>query len=117
MPLVNVLVNGHAYTLACDEGEEAHLRELAQLLDKRVRDLASSVGQVGDTRLLLMAGLLVSDELTDALNQLAARDKELEGLKGSAPTPSGKKAEEKAAEALEQASAKIEAIAERIARS
>ena len=39
MPLVNVLINGHAYTVACDEGEEEHLRELSQFLDRRVRDL------------------------------------------------------------------------------
>ena len=64
MPLVNVMINGRAYTLACDDGEEEHLRELGQFLDKKVRELSSSVGQVGDARLLLMAGLVVADELS-----------------------------------------------------
>ena len=50
MPLVNVLVNGRAYTVACDDGEEDHVRDLGQYLDKRVRELSGSVGQVGDAR-------------------------------------------------------------------
>ena len=62
MPLVNVMVNGRAYTIACDEGEEDHLRELAAHVDAKVREVLGSVGQVGDTRLLLMAALLIADE-------------------------------------------------------
>ena len=62
MPLVNVMVNGRAYTIACDDGEEEHLRELAAIVDAKVREVLGSVGQVGDTRLLLMAALLIADE-------------------------------------------------------
>ena len=51
MPLVNVMVNGRAYTIACDEGEEDHLRELAAMVDAKAREVLSSVGQVGDARL------------------------------------------------------------------
>jgi len=39
MPLVNAMVNGRAYTIACDEGEEEHLRELAAYVDGKVREL------------------------------------------------------------------------------
>ena len=49
MPLVNVMVNGRAYTIACDEGEEDHLRELAATVDAKAREVLGSVGQVGDT--------------------------------------------------------------------
>ena len=62
MPLVNVMVNGRAYTIACDEGEEEHLRQLAGLVDAKAREVLSSVGQVGDARLLLMAAILIADE-------------------------------------------------------
>ena len=62
MPLVNVMVNGRAYTIACDDGEEEHLRQLAATVDAKTREVLSSVGQVGDTRLLLMAALLIADE-------------------------------------------------------
>ena len=53
MPLVNVMVNNRAYTIACDEGEEDHLRQLAGHVDGKVKELLGSVGQVGDQRLLL----------------------------------------------------------------
>lgn len=117
MPLVNVLLNGRAYTLACDEGEEDHVRELGKFLDKRVRELSGSVGQVGDSRLLLMAGLVIADELSEALAKLEERDKEIAGLKSaqSAATEALEKHDEKAAEALEGAASRLEAIAARVA--
>ena len=66
MPLVNVMVNNRAYTIACDEGEEDHLRQLAGHVDNKVKELLGSVGQVGDQRLLLMAALLIADERHEA---------------------------------------------------
>jgi cell division protein ZapA len=95
MPLVNVLINGHAYTVACDDGEEEHLRDLAQFFDKRVREMVSSVGQVGDSRLLLLAGLVVSDELAEALGRLEEIEMEI-------------------ARALDRAAERVEAIAARL---
>src|SRR5471032_2440173 len=62
MPLVNVMVNGRAYTIACDDGEEDHLRGLAAMVDAKAREVLGSVGQVGDSRLILMAALLLADE-------------------------------------------------------
>ena len=111
MPLVNVLVNGRAYTVACDDGEEDHLRELGQYLDKRVRELTSSVGQMGDARLLLMAGLVIADELAEALAKLHERETEIASLK------SRQNSEDRATEALESASVRLEAIAGRVARA
>ena len=118
MPLVNVLVNGRAYTVACDEGEEDHLRELGQYLDKRVRELSATVGQVADSRLMLMAGLVIADELSDALVKLDERDKELTALK-SARTAAEmlENADERAADALEGAASRLEAIAAHLARA
>jgi cell division protein ZapA len=119
MPLVNVLVNGRAYTVACDEGEEEHVRELGQFVDKRVRELAGSVGQVGDARLLLMASLVVADDLADALAKLHETENELAALK-SANESAGEnqqKAEEIAAKTLEVAASQLEAIAGRLAHA
>ena len=59
MPLVNVMVNSRAYTIACDEGEEDHLRDLAGHVDSKVRQLLEEVGQVGDQRLILMAAAVI----------------------------------------------------------
>jgi len=70
MPLVNVMVNSRAYTIACDEGEQEHLKELAAHVDSKVRELTGSVGQVGDQKLLLMAAVLITDELYDARGRI-----------------------------------------------
>ena len=72
MPLVNVMVNNRAYTIACDEGEEDHLKELAAHVDAKTREVLSSVGQVGDSRAILMAALLIADEHHEALGKLEA---------------------------------------------
>ena len=117
MPLVNILINGHAYTVACDEGEEARLRELGAFVDKRVQELSHSVGQsVGETRLILMAALLIADELNDALGKIEEHDKDIAKLKEARTTAetSLRDTEDALAEALESAAQQIEDIASRM---
>jgi cell division protein ZapA len=99
MPLVNIMVNGRAYTIACDEGEEDHLRELATIVDAKAQEVAKSVGQVGDARLLLMAALLMADE-----HKAASEHDEV----------SGETAPESAVEALLRATRRVEDIAARL---
>jgi cell division protein ZapA len=116
MPLVNVLINGRAYTVACDEGEEDRLRDVSILFDKRVRELVSSVGQVGDSRLLVMAGLLTCDELSEALTRLDEIEKELAGLKQKLSDDTNE-SEKVLAETIEKAAARLETIAARVTPS
>ena len=71
MGQVAITVNGRSYEIACDDGQEDHLRRLGLYLDQKVSDLVGNVGQVGDARLLVMASLLVADELADAYDELA----------------------------------------------
>jgi cell division protein ZapA len=90
MAQVTVLVNGRNYTLACEDGEEEHLSELAGFIDNRVAELGRSVGQVGDARLLLMASLVVADELGVAHERVD--ELELEVVEGNgcrAAVPAG----------------------------
>jgi len=117
MPLVNVMVNSRAYTIACDEGEESHLRELAVHVDAKVRELLSSVGQVGETRLLLMAALLIADEHHDAAQKLHLRTTEFGALSTAHDTVSSRLAqsESNASDAFEAATRRIEDIAARLA--
>ena len=119
MPLVNVLINGHAYTVACDEGEEEHLRELSQFLDRRVRDLVSSVGQVGDARMMLMAALLIADEHQDMTAKLAAGAQAASDSSGEKQSLHlrAEAAESAAADALESAAKRLEDIAARLAHA
>jgi cell division protein ZapA len=115
MPLVNVMVNGRAYTIACDEGEEGHLKELASHVDAKAREVLASVGQVGDVRMLLMAALLIADEhheLSGKTEVAVAGDGEKHGLHLR-----GEQAEAAAADALESAAKKLEDVAVRLAHA
>ena len=117
MPLVEVMVNHREYQIACDAGQEDRLRDLGQMFDKRVQALAKSVGQVGDARLLLMAGLVLADELSNATAKASEREKEVELLKArfADSTVTLEKTESEIAALLEQASIRIESIAARVA--
>ena len=66
MSQVEVTINGKHHQIICDDGQEAHLIKLGEYLEKRVQELVSSVGQVGDTRLLVMTALMIADELAQA---------------------------------------------------
>ena len=119
MPLVNVMVNSRAYTIACDEGEEDHLRELAGRVDQKVKELLGSVGQVGDQRLLLLAALLIADETHEAQNELQQRLLELGELSGSHEAVAERLAQSEAiaAAALETATKRLEDVAGRLAEA
>jgi cell division protein ZapA len=66
MPQVSIMINGRAYPVACDEGEEDRIRGLARLIDSKVAGFARQVGQAGEARLLVLAALVLADELTEA---------------------------------------------------
>lgn len=66
MAQVTVKVNGREYELTCGDGEEAHLIRLASYLDGKITALRGNGVNLGDAQLLLMAGLVIADELNDA---------------------------------------------------
>ena len=74
MAQVDVAINGKSYRIACDDGQEDHLLQLAAFVDQRIQELVASVGQVGDARLLVMASLLISDELSETFSNLNSVD-------------------------------------------
>lgn len=116
MPLVNVMVNGRAYTIACDEGEQEHLKSLAAEVDAKVQELLASVGQVGDQRLVLMSALLLADELHAARTQLETAKQELASERAAREEASGRMVESEAlaADVLENAVKRIEDIAAKL---
>ena len=111
MAEVTLTINGRNYTVACDDGQEAHLRHLAGHIEQRVGELSESVGQVGEPRLLVMASLLIADELADAYSQIAELERG-----GAAPgrDAADQAADQAAAETLEGCASRLEAIAERL---
>ena len=116
MPLVDVMVNSRAYTIACDDGEEDHLRELAGIVDAKAREVSSSVGQVGDTKLLLMAALLIADDQHAAQSRLSTSAQAADTLSDArkALEKRAMDAEGAAADALERAAKKIQDIAAKL---
>lgn len=70
MSQVEITINGRQYRVACEDGQETHLTTLAGYFDGKMTSLIDEVGQIGDTSLMVMAGLLIADELSDANEEL-----------------------------------------------
>ena len=66
MGQVTIDINGRPYRVACADGEEQHIEKLGRYVDEKVSQLVAQAGQIGDTRLLVMASLLIADELGEA---------------------------------------------------
>ena len=69
MAQVDVSVNGQSYRIACEDGQEDRLVDLAAMVDEKVIGLVNQIGQVGSNRLLVMAALVIADELVDLKNE------------------------------------------------
>ena len=109
MSQVEVTVNGKNYQIICDDGQEARLAELGEYLEKRVQELVSSIGQVGDTRLLVMTALMIADELAEAYADLKKTDDIADVL------VSLEEAEAKLASIVNDAATRIEIVTQRFA--
>ncbi|HEX7390867.1 MAG TPA: cell division protein ZapA [Acidiphilium sp.] len=72
MAQVMIRINGYSYAVSCEDGQEAHLAEMASEIDKRISSIKAIGGQSGEARLLVLAGLLLADELHDTKGELAA---------------------------------------------
>ena len=71
MPQVVVTIDGKTFRMACAEGEEEHLTGLAAEVDGRVGELRKSFGEIGDQRLVVMAAIMTTDELTEQRRRVA----------------------------------------------
>ena len=113
MTHVIVQVNGRPYTMQCPEGEEPHLRDLAELLDSEVQRVKASVGNVGDIRMLVMAGLMVADRLSEAIEKIRDLEEQVNGLRETANAAQRQSLEAQASlgERLVVASERLEALA------
>lgn len=108
MGQVTITINERAYTVACDDGQEAHIERLGAYLDDKARGLVRSVGMVSDNLLLVMTALTVADELTDLRG-------ELEHLRGDGEARA--QAEHEVVEALDNATERLNTVAQRLEQS
>ena len=84
MAQVTIKINGYAYVVGCEDGQEAHLQSMAAAIERRIDQIKALGGQSGEARLLVLAGLLMADELHD-LHQ--TKGGPAGGLRQSSPDP------------------------------
>ena len=81
MAQVTVTIDGKQYRMACDEGQEEHLIDLANRFDRYVGHLKGSFGEIGDQRLTVMAGIMVMDEFSELQRRVKGLETEIETLR------------------------------------
>jgi cell division protein ZapA len=109
MATVTVSIDGKAYKMACDAGQEPHVEALATRFDHYVSHLRGAFGEIGDNRLLVMASVMVMDEMQDIEKRVAALEGELARAQDSAA-----KAERRLAEGGAGTDRALAAIADRL---
>ncbi len=116
MPEVNVEINGRRYRMACEAGQEPHLNMLAETFNRRIDAFKGSFGEIGDQRLVVMAGIAALDELFEAQRQLAALRQDVTDLTraGEAMAAETEEVEQKYARRLAEAARKLESISSAI---
>jgi cell division protein ZapA len=83
MSQVNVSINGRQFRMACEDGEEARLSRLAEELDASIATLRIRFGEIGDTRLTVMAALTLADQLSETKEKLQRLEPELATLRNA----------------------------------
>jgi Uncharacterized protein conserved in bacteria len=114
MPEVNVEINGRRYRMACEEGQQQHLIGLAKRFNDQVEGLKGAVGEIGDNRLTVMAGIAVLDELAEAERRIRALEEQVGELTraGQEIASEYEELEQQFAERLTAAAATLEGVAE-----
>lgn len=116
MAQVNLTVNGRIYRMACEDGEEDHVTELGVRFDEAINELRGVLGEIGDQRLMVMAGILMTDRLGDAEKRLKKSEQDIQGLKDNRADTAMRieGLEQNFAESFNRAAIRIERIAERL---
>ncbi len=103
MAQVSITINDQSYTITCDDGQEERLQELAAYFDSHVSRIATNVGKIADSRLMLLAGLTICDELKEAQGRLHQME-----------NSTGMTSEDGAVRVIETATKKVRNVTERL---
>jgi len=116
MAQVNATIAGRQYRLACEDGQEEHLQSLAKDIDTRIIDLRRKFGEIGDTRLTVMAALMVADDLTEANRRVRRLEEEIAALQDARVMSSdrAKAASDAVVGAFNSAAERIEGITKKL---
>jgi cell division protein ZapA len=113
MAQVVVKVNGRDFALSCADGQEVRIRRLAQYVDAKIGEFTKALGQIGEARLILLAALVIADELSDA-NEALQQERNRTPAAGGPAGGAGGEASEAAASGIRGIAERIESIAVRI---
>lgn len=119
MSQVSVTINGRQFRMACEDGQEGHLMNLARDLDARIDGLRSKFGEIGDTRLTVMAALTIADTLSETSQRINRLEEEVAAMQ-EARAHSGERARDAqaaVAAALTAAAERIEVITKKLNQS
>ena len=116
MSQVSVTINGRQFRMACEDGQEDHLMELARELDVRIEGLRAKFGEIGDTRLTVMAALTVADELGEMGKRLKRLEEEMAAAQEArvAAADRTQSAQAAVATALTAAAERIESVTRKL---
>jgi cell division protein ZapA len=116
MAQVSVTINGRQFRMSCEDGQEDHLMDLARELDNRIGGLRAKFGEIGDTRLTVMAAITVADELAEAGVRVKRLEAELAALQDArvAASDRNKATQASIATALSSAAERIEGITKKL---
>ena len=119
MAQVNATIAGRQFRLACEDGQEDHLLALAKDIDQRIIDLRAKFGEIGDTRLTVMAALTVADELSEALRKVRRLEEEIAALQDARVVASdrAKAASDAVVGAFNSAAERLEGITKKLNQS
>ncbi|HET6308039.1 MAG TPA: cell division protein ZapA [Rhodopila sp.] len=74
MAQVTLRINGYAYTIGCKDGEERHLEAMGEEVSRRIDSLRLGPGPSGEARMLVMAALLMADDIFELRKKVAAAE-------------------------------------------
>ena len=119
MSQVSVSINGRQFRMACEDGQEDHLMELARELDVRIEGLRAKFGEIGDNRLTVMAALTVADELAEMGKRLKGLEEEMAAAQEArvAGADRAQSAQAAVAAALAAAAERIESVTRKLNQS
>jgi cell division protein ZapA len=108
MSSLRITVGGREYQVACDDGEEGRLKNLARLLDERVKLLGA--GRINDSQVMMLAGLMLIDELEDTRRELGQLKNEIHNSSQSFETSKQIELEGVIASTLHDIASRVESI-------
>lgn len=87
MPEVTIQIGGRSFDVSCQEGEEDFLHSAAKMLDDEAQVLSDQIGRMPESRMLLMAGLLLADKTAAVEDRIRVVQGELDQLKATGTPP------------------------------